>query len=332
MSSINCHTVMKKFHANEVNLSTKQRDDMRSRRNAGRTRLKNGLETNNYPSYINIKTQGSYQMITMVQDSDNEYDIDDGVYFKSEDLINDGVELTPKQVRERVCKALEWDGRLKQLAKVKDNCVRQEYPEGYHIDYPIYREIDGKYQLASGDKWSDSDAQEVTRWFKDNVRNDLQRDQEDTSQLRRLVKLTKKYSRRNNWKHKTTSGIAITKLVVDHYVASDNRDDLALRQTWEQIKSSLSISTIIRHPVADTNITDDGDKEVEFFNECLSNSLNDLLQLDCETITEKKALQIWDKVFDTNFFESQHKDDKSTPTLSIVSDDSVIRTGNKRFG
>lgn len=332
MSLINCHSEMKNFHSSEVNLSNNQQGKMRSRRDAGRTRLKNGLATNNYPAYSDIKSQGSYQMRTMVQDSDNEYDIDDGVYFKPEDLVNDDVELTPKQVRERVCEALKWDGRLKKAAEVKANCVRQEYPEGYHIDYPVYRIIDGNYELASGDKWTDSDAQEVTRWFNGEVKNELQQGQEDSSQLRRLVKLTKKFSRREAWKKKTTSGIAITKLVVDNFSPSTDRDDLALRQTWQQINSFLNISTAIKHPVVNNNITESGDKEVSFFNECLTDSLNDLKVLDDYTTTKKEALQVWDKIFDTGFFETQHKEDKDESALSKINTDSVLRTGSTRFG
>lgn len=332
MSLINCHSEMKKFHSSEVNLSNKQQGEMRSRRDAGRTRLKNGLAINNYPTYRDIKSQGSYQMRTMVQDSDNAYDIDDGVYFKPEDLVNDDVELTPKQVRERVCEALKWDGRLKKAAEVKKNCVRQEYPEGYHIDYPVYRVIDDKYQLASGDEWTDSDAQDVTRWFNDEVKSDLQREQEDSSQLRRLVKLTKKYSRRDDWKSKTTSGIAITKLIVDCYVPSADRDDVALRQTWQKINNKLNDSTEIEHPVVEHNITEEGDAEVEFFNECLADSLESLKVLDDSSTTKKEALQAWGEVFDTDFFNSQYKDDDGESALSKINNDPVLRAGSTRFG
>lgn len=333
MSSIDCHNVMKKFHSQEVNLSNKQQDEMHDRRNAGRIRLKNGLVTNDYPAYRDIKSQGSYQMRTMVQDSDNEYDIDDGVYFRPEDLTDDrAVELTPKEARERVCDALKWDGRLKIQAEVKKNCVRQEYPEGYHIDYPVYREVEGGYELASGNEWVDSNAQEVTRWFSRQVNDDLTRGQEDTSQLRRLVKLTKKYSRRTEWKNKTTSGIAITKLVVDHYVFSKERDDIALQKTWQSINNTLKDSTAIKHPVTIGNITEENDEEVEFFNSCLEDSLGILTGLDDPYVTEKEALKIWDEVFNTNFFESQYKENEKDTTLSKVNNDSVVRAGSSRFG
>src|SRR5690554_5989667 len=109
MADIDCHCEMTNFHRKEVTLSNTQQGDMRSRRNAGRISLKNGLDTAEKPQPKEIRSQGSYQMRTMVQDDENDYDIDDGAYFRSEDLTDDdGEPLGPKAARERVCDALRW--------------------------------------------------------------------------------------------------------------------------------------------------------------------------------------------------------------------------------
>lgn len=138
-----------------------------------------------------------------------------------------------------MCDALKWDGRLKQAALVMRNCVRQPYPAGYHIDVPVYRIVitqdkdgeKGEYcELASGDAWVRSDARAVTRWYNGLV-GELNAGESDGSQMRRITKLTKKFARRQAWKQKTTSGITISKLVVDHFVARQDRDDEALRET-----------------------------------------------------------------------------------------------------
>ena len=159
-----------------LTLSKKQQDEMRTRRDAGRTRLESGLTVAKHPLPKETASQGSYQMRTMTQDDDNDYDIDDGVYFDDDDLIDgNGNALSPLAARDRVCDALKWDGRLKHEAEVKRNCVRQVYPAGYHIDVPVYRIVtddDGEkewYELASGDDWVESDARDVTRWFNDLV-------------------------------------------------------------------------------------------------------------------------------------------------------------------
>lgn len=320
MADIDCNSEMTNFHRDSVTLSKNQQGEMRTRRNAGRTRLENGLIEAKKPQPKEVESQGSYMMRTMVQDDANDYDIDDGAYFASDDLKDDaGAALTPKAARQRVCDALSWDGRLKHEATVKPNCVRQVYAEGYHIDVPVYRIVKTNdengdpvehYELASGDQWTRSDARAVTRWFNGLV-GELNAGESDGSQMRRVTKLTKKFARRASWKKKTTSGISITKLVADHFQSSADRDDKALRETWKAIDKKLQKSTEIDHPVLATKLAKAGDEAVTFFRTCLSGALKTLEVLDTSDCTRKKARGAWDDVFDTDFFSKQpdNKDD-----------------------
>jgi hypothetical protein len=139
MPYVNCHKEVKSFHANEVTLPNDDQGEMRDRREAGRDRLKGGLTKAGHEQPSDIQAQGSYAMRTMVQDDECDYDIDDGVYFEKDDLKDaNGNELSPKASRQRVADALK-DETLKYEAEVKNNCVRQYYPQGYHIDIPVYR-------------------------------------------------------------------------------------------------------------------------------------------------------------------------------------------------
>ena len=342
MANIDCNSEMKNFHSAEVTLSKDQQDEMRSRRDNGRTRLTNGLTLNGHPSYTDIHSQGSYQMRTMVQDDNSKYDIDDGVYFVEDSLAD----LSPLDARQRVCDALVWDGRLKMNAEVKDNCVRQEYPAGYHIDMPVYRimldktdagEAFSYFELASAHAWVESDARAVTKWFNGYV-GELNKGAVDGSQLRRVTKLTKKLARsRDSWKSQTTSGIAITKLVVDHFVAAENRDDQSLRLTWQAIEAALNESTIIEHPVLeDGNLADENDAEVLFFRDTLNNALQELEVLDKTDCSRKSARTAWDEVFNIAYFSSQpdnEPQEKKAATLNITSNDTSRRIdGGGRFG
>lgn len=350
MPDINCHSKMKGYHDKEVTLNNTQQGDMRRRRNAGRTRLETGLNEHNKPQPKFIHSQGSYQMRTMVQDADNEYDIDDGVYFNESDLIDDdGADLTPLQAREMVCAALSEDKRLKVTAEVHRNCVRQEYPEGYHIDMPVYRIVtetseEGEdvevYHLASADSWAPSDARAVTKWFNDRV-GELNSEAEDGSQMRRIVKLTKKYSRsRPEWKEATTSGICLTKLVYDHFVESADRDDLSLRETWKAILTQLDKSTEIVHPVLDDKLAKSGDQKVLAFRGHLRAAITSLDALDDKDCTEEEAMAIWDTVFDTDHFSGGSNNGGndsggSSKTAAIISSsESTARRddNNGRFG
>lgn len=282
MTDINCHADMTGYHRDKVTLALEQQKRMRKGRDDGRDRLRKGLDTAGKPQPREVHSQGSYQMRTMVQDHDNDYDIDDGAYFRSEDLKDgDGLELSPLAARQRVCDALKWDGRFKEEAEVKNNCVRQAYAAGYHIDVPVYRIVAEKdlsgnmvdrYELASSNSWVISDARAVTKWFNDQVRelnsgqaDELNSGQADGSQMRRITKLTKNFARRADWKAYTTSGITITKLVVDHFAANADRDDMALRQTWQQIHLALSCSTQVAHPIVEKNLAEQGDAEVTYF-------------------------------------------------------------------
>lgn len=328
MATINCHKEMRGYHVDEVNLSNDDQAEMRKRRDSGRARLRSGLTKASHPLPDEFSSQGSYAMRTMVQDNACDYDIDDGVYFDKEDLKDsNGDYLGARDTRSRVRDALK-DDRLAYDAVVKTNCVRQQYPDGYHIDIPVYRTIYSKdiwnnelieYELASGDDWVKSDARRVTRWYNDAVGSELKTGQSDTSQLRQITKLTKKMARsRVAWKKKTTSGICISTLVVDHFVARPDRDDDALRDTWTAIKAQLAFSQRISHPVyADKNLAEEGDECVVFFRDCLDDALETLKVLDEYDCSRKKAGDTWDKVFNTDYF-SAHIAKDATAAESLL--------------
>ena len=350
MADINCNAEITTYHRDEVNLALKQQQAMNAHRTAGRTRRKNGLDTAGKPQPREVQSQGSYQMRTMVQDPENDYDIDDGAYFRHDDLKDDDdLHLSPMAARQRVCYALKWDGRFNYEAEVKTNCVRQAYAKGYHIDVPVYRimveqdwqgnEIE-RYELASGDSWVISDARAVTRWFNGKVKDlngndsELSEGQTDGSQLRRVTKLTKKFARRADWKAKTTSGITITKLVVDHFVASADRDDTALRETWKKINAALVWSTQVAHPVVSKNLAESNDAQVTHFRACLKAALDTLAVLDKDDCTRAQARQAWDGVFDTTFFSDQPDPDaaKKAAVGGSVMEVTKVETARRNDG
>lgn len=312
MSVFDCSGEMSKFHDSEVTLNGTEQTNMRERRNIGRERLKRGLEEGGFRKPSMIKSQGSYAMHTMVQDDGLDYDIDDGTYFQPEALQDiDENALTPEQARHRVCDALSRDQRFSKAAEVHTNCVRQEYAEGYHIDMPVYRimvDDDGSgnvqetYELASGDAWEPSDARAVTRWFKDEVGNLNGEDGDDGCQMRRIVRLTKTFARsREEWKEETSSGILLTRLVVDDFKAVGGRDDESLLMTWKAIHERLLYSTVVEHPVNDKNLAGAHDSKVSFFRDCLDDALKELLILEEPDCTRGEARAAWDSVFNTAY-------------------------------
>lgn len=338
MPNVDCSKEMVSYHADQVTLSNSDQGKMRERRDSGRTRLKNGLTKADHPLPNKFDSQGSYAMRTMVQDAKCDYDIDDGVYFEKEDLRLNGADLSPREARLRIRNALK-DERLAYDATIKTNCTRQRYPEGYHIDIPVYRtsrseDILGdetvKYELASGDDWVESDARAVSRWYDKAIGQELRRGESDYSQTRRITKLTKKMARsKEAWKKQTTSGICISKLVVDHIVTVPGRDDDALHETWKVIKLKLDLSLCISHPVlAGKNLAEWNDQGVSFFHACLADALEKLEILNSSECTHQRALAAWDSVFNTDYFSQtlQRGNDKAAESKSLLQPAAAIGT------
>lgn len=345
MSVFDCGEDMGKFHDDEITLSSSERTEMRERRNTGRRRLEIGLDEEEHPQPKITCTQGSYAMHTMVQDDDCDYDIDDGIYFAEKDLVDElGLPLTPQQAKERVCAALSRDKRFASPAQVFPKCVRQVYNEGYHIDMPVYRirkEDDDEggtrevYELAGDGTWDASDARATTRWFKDEVSRLNSVKDGQGNQMRRIVRVTKGFARsRADWKGQTTSGIVITKLVIDNFVPLESRDDHALLDTWTAIRDQLKKSTQVAHPVNASNLAEEGNAKVTFFRDKLDWALDELAVLE-KGCTRSEARQAWDSVFDTDYFQSlpePKEEDKRAFFIATSHKSDVRNDGNGRFG
>lgn len=307
----NCHDDILDFHNKRVNLGSKDRKEMRDRRNSNRDRLKKGLERDDEPSPSTLKSQGSYAMWTMVQYKNKDYDIDDGVYFEKDKLKGPkGGYRTPAAVKEMVRKAVH-DDKFNDPPKVRTNCVRVQYNAGYHVDLPVYRVIDyGKstesYELASSD-WTESDPSSVTEWF--NKENKSQSPSLDNGgQLRRITRMLKTFARsRDSWKARIASGFIITKLVTERYSANDAREDKSLYDSMVSIRNRLNGSLEVRHPTICTEYLTKGpnDAKTRFLREKLTDAIDTLHVLFETECTQVKARKAWDKVFNTDFFSEQ---------------------------
>jgi hypothetical protein len=328
-----CNDDVLAFHNEKVTLSQPLRTAMRDRRNANRKRLKDRLKENDFPLPQEFIKQGSYAMLTMVQDDDNDYDIDDGVYFAEEDLKDkDGNPLSAEATRQFVRDALQ-DDRFQKQPKVLKNCVRIYYNEGYHVDMPIYRirKSDGEYELASGDQWIVSRAADVEKWFYD-TNDSKSPDTENGRQFRRIVRDTKKFARsRNAWKDQIASGFTITKLVEECYVADEHREDLALRETMRRMHGRLTISLEVWHPTTpNERLTAADDPGAGFLRDKLSDALEDLKILDDPACTSKQARKAWDKVFNTDFFSAREPKEAATESNVTVVSNLLTNHANPR--
>jgi hypothetical protein len=300
-----CSTDILNYHADEVTLSLKTCENLRGNRNANRDRLKRGLESNGDPKPDEFVIQGSYAMKTMTQHENNDYDIDDGAAFAADKLMNDaGVSFTPQEAKEMVRDALIEGGGLAEKPTVKKNCVHVKYAAGHHVDIPVYRIIGGRKQLA-GDTWRDSNPTEITEWFT-TAEKRTHRDGEAEPQLRGLVRLVKRYSRRN-LDGNSLSGLILTVLAAEQHTVFDEREDRAFRELLRKIRNRLLLNPTVNNPANPAErLTKDSDAaKVVALMDAIAKSLETLEVLDRANCRRSQSLKAWKAVLKTDYFDSE---------------------------
>ena len=313
---IDCAKDVRAYHDQEVTLPRAEQDSMRDRRNANRKRVRKGLAKADKPAPIEFVKQGSYAMKTMIRDPDNDYDIDDGVYFRKEDLVGErGAEMTSLQARQMVRDAVDY-GKFKLAPEVRSNCVRVLYEAGYHVDLPVYRRVVTPtiflddivhYELAASSGWKRSDARDVSKWYENERAKSA-----DGQQLLRVNRYLKKYARsRQSWRAGILSGFGISVLVVERFREHD-REDRALYDTMVTIRDRLEWNLQIAHPVTPGDYITSGadDARARSFRDKLTDAINALQPLFRSDCTRERALGCWDKVFATTFFGERFEDEK----------------------
>lgn len=310
---INCAKDVRAYHDQDVTLPKSEQEKMRDRRNANRRRLRKGLDKAGKPMPIEFITQGSYAMKTMIRDPDNDYDIDDGVYFHKEDLVGKrGAELTSLQARQMVRDAVD-NGKFKLAPEVRSNCVRVVYKAGYHVDLPVYRRVATSSifgednELAASSGWKRSDARDVSKWYEEERASSA-----DGQQLRRINRYLKKYARsRQSWRPGILSGFGISVLVIECY-RHHEREDRALYDTMVAIRDRLNWNLEVAHPVTPGDYITGGadDARARCFREKLTDAIDALQPLFEPDCTRKRALKCWDKVFATTFFSERFEDEE----------------------
>lgn len=317
-----CSNDLTAFHNEKITLGSEAQANMRRRRDANRDRLKKGLENAEDLLPIEHVSQGSYAMRTMIQHDENDYDIDDGVYFEKADLVGpQGGDKTSLDTRKMVRDAVD-DGSFKKAPEVRNNCVRVYYDAGYHVDLPAYRKVTSKdwlgqeqvhYELASS-SWVRSDARDVTKWF-DEQNMALSPDETNGRQMRRVVRYIKKFAKsRSSWGSQILSGFGITKLVTECFKSAIDRDDIALYETMKSIKDRLLYNLVVSHPVTpDSTITAGvDDAKAKFLRQKLQDAIDWLSRTQESDCTREEALKCWDKVFSTDYFISRFEESKES--------------------
>lgn len=260
-----CHEIFQHYNAT-IKLSDDKREVLKGTRDMLRTRISTSYSMNaggNYGHELEFQSQGSYVMDTIITPTDDDYDLDDGVYFLG---------TLPRASRPSTLDfhklLIKLIGPIdKSIASVidKETCVRVQTDKGFHIDLPIYYAGDKNCpDLAhTASDWTLSNPIEFIAWFEGIAQSGFQKGyllekrlfseyknwrseiRKNDVQLRRLVRYLKAWG--DLRRGEMPSGIIMTILAAENF-SLDQRDDIALANTLKNMVKKLESEFVCRRP------------------------------------------------------------------------------------
>jgi hypothetical protein len=324
------------FESDCVNLPQAIKDKLRDHREANRNRLKQ-----NRPDEIRLGDdhfipQGSMAINTTVQEAENAYDIDDGVWFHAEDLKkSNGTDLTSKETQEMVRDALE-DSKFNKQPEIHHNCVRVFYAEGHHVDMPAFRKFDAdtaneRQELAGADGFAASDPTEINIWFENRVETLNDQREGAGSQMRVMVRLLKRFARSRGDEWDMPNGLKLTMLIDECFQTGYVRDDEAFYWLLAKLQTRLVVSLEVENR-AQTKTPKDkltkttSDSNMVELRKRVGEAVSQLYVLHQSDCTKAKARAAWDWVFQSDgFFEAYDKD--ATKAKALFANAALVRAG-----
>lgn len=308
-----CSKEFNRFYRTEVVLPETEQSELRDKRKLNIKRLKYGLLEYNDEKGKDYKVaedriQGSMAMHTTVQNDKNDYDIDVGIVFESNNLNDKG----PLVIRNMVADALKR--KTKQFAEdpnVKTSCVRLKYAStGYHVDFAIFKRYkedsedkDYIYEHA-GSEWSVRHLKALEKWFNSEIKD-------KSDNLRKVIRLSKMFCKsRERWKN-MPSGLIQTVLCDEKLTTEYLRIDEIFYHTMQAIVDRINDSIEVAAPVDNGRalVTRDVDRQRmnNWKNRLETNlkELNVLFESDC---TPSKAVKAWNKFFNHSYWTNLEKE------------------------
>jgi hypothetical protein len=351
----NCNGLFTEFN-NEIRLDNKRRATLREKRNDLRIRINGGYDIvknlDKLDHILEFQSQGSYIMDTIINpiDKNDQYDLDDGVYFIGR--LNRERRSKPQTFHNWVIKSIESGKSDNEVDEIidKQTCVRVVYRGrngdlNYHIDLPIYYAVKvNEPDLAHNNLgWIVSNPIHFIIWFENKIKSGFKKEfilesklysdqfnswlddiRKKDHQLRRIVRYLKAWG--DFKKGDMPPGIIMTILAAENYV-EDERDDIALKKTLENIKNYLLMNDF-KCPRPSTPIGQDlfenySESKKEYFKNALDSFINSAAKAIVEN-NQKESSKEWRKHFGERFKEGEDFDsDKREQDLKAIRD-SVI--------
>ena len=288
----------------------RERDSLRQRMNAGFNMLTHEQKNGHI---LEFYSQGSFVMDTIIVPLYDDFDLDDGVYFRGS--LNERQRPEPQFFHDLVIKTITTPDDFKKVED-KDTCVRVSSKAGFHIDLPIYyAEKNDCPDLAHLKKgWILSNPIEFIEWFENHAKSGFQKAflyetrlyaekyskwqeniRKQDTQLRRIVRYMKAWA--DLRKGEMPCGIIMTILATENY-SEDVNDDISLKNTLIKVRNYLQKNGI-RCPRPTTPKGEDlfastSDTKKQYFMSAL-NTLITSAEKAIAAANEKDACLEWQK-------------------------------------
>lgn len=248
-----------------IKLSDESRQILLNARETLRNRMKDAFsklpEQDRMTHSLEFQSQGSFVMDTIIKPHQDDFDLDDGVYFQGN--LPEEKRVKPQTFHDIIIRAIDKHYEIEEITD-KPTCIRVKYANkysknnlGFHIDLPIYyAENYETPELAhTKEGWIESSPVEFIAWFEEKTKSGFQKAflydslryaepfqkwssdiRKADCQLRRLVRYLKSWA---DLKRKEMPyGIIMSILAANNYVPNE-RDDISLRDTLVNIKAEL---------------------------------------------------------------------------------------------
>jgi hypothetical protein len=314
----NCNELFSLYNGT-IKLSDEKRTILKEVRNNLRAKMLKKYPELSAKELLEFHSQGSFVMDTIITPKDDDYDLDDGVYF---------IGSSPKDQRAPIQKfhdavlfAVDEDENYAEVTD-KDTCVRVRYvKEKFHIDLPIYYadSIDNPNLAHLKEGWILSNPIEFIDWFEKKAQSGFQRKfftesqmyneyqnwlsdiRKKDVQLRRIVRYLKGWA--DELRGEMPPGIVMTILAAENYVI-DDRDDLSLCYTLEAINRFLA-GNGFKCPRPTTPLNEDlfaeySQTKKDYFKDRLTTFIESAKQAIASD-TQKEACLKWQKHLGSRF-------------------------------
>jgi len=305
---------IKKYFEEKIRVSNEELKKLKAHCEANEDRIIKELKDNYDLSRNSFENQGSYAMKTLIQEDNNSYDIDDALIIDN-DLLKDenGIELSPSEYKDLVLNAIN-DKRFRKEPQKLKNCVRVYYNEGHHVDIACIRKrftFSGNeiLELPSTD-WKQTDPKEINTWFNKKITDLNENNKDSGSQLRRMIRYLKKFSRsRKSWN--MPCGLILTMLAVENFEYY-KRDDECFYWLLKNILNRLLNNGLVVYNLANKSeiLTKTSyDADMKEFRDKLNETFEKISMLEKDNCSAKDAREAWEYVFNTNGFFKADEDD-----------------------